>query len=65
MADGDGDGDAAVAAAATKATKAAVKEQQEAGLDVLKPPETSSVDIRIAMIGNVDRCVLVDLYRVL
>ncbi|CAM9116382.1 unnamed protein product [Scytosiphon promiscuus] len=54
VAGGDGDGDAAVAAAATEATKAAVKEQQEAGLDVLKPPEASSVDIRIAMIGNVD-----------
>lgn len=28
----------------------------EESVDMMKPPEASSVDIRIAMIGNVDRC---------
>lgn len=45
--------------------KAVLLEKNEAGVgaggegddEVMKPPEASSVDIRIAMIGNVDRCV--------
>lgn len=28
----------------------------EDSVDMMKPPEASTVDIRIAMIGNVDRC---------
>ena len=38
-------------------TSATVEGREKDGGDVLKPQEASSVDIRIAMIGNVDRFV--------
>ena len=46
--------DQAVAAAAAAGTGAATAGGGDSP-DALKPPEASSVDIRIAMIGNVDR----------
>lgn len=45
---GDADGKDPAAPAAGEA-------KLDENADVLKPPESSSVDIRIAMIGNVDR----------
>ncbi len=47
---GKGEGALGQAAAAAVGVEAAT-----APPDALKPPEASSVDIRIAMIGNVDR----------